>query len=106
MSCLSPLFSRVIYSVGNELLIVSLASYSSSQQCLQSRPTSHETLEGATPTKNAWRDSEVWLFYLLISRYYAHRIVTCVKQNNVIICLYDLMLHTLINKIVNVNIME
>ena len=28
------------------------------------------------------------------------------KQNNVIICLYDLMLHTLINKILNVNIME
>ena len=61
---------------------------------------------GATPTKNAWWDSEVWLFYLLISRYYAHRIVTCVKQNNVIICLYDLMPHTLINKILNVNIME
>ena len=42
MSCLIPLFSRVIYSVGNELLIVSLAS---------SRPTSHciilhETLGG------------------------------------------------------------
>ena len=38
--------------------------------------------------------------------YYAHRIVTCVKQNKVIICLYDLMLNTLINKILNVNIME
>ena len=78
-----------------------------------SRPTSHciilhETLGGggATPTKNAWCDSEVWLFYLIISRYYAYRIVTCVKQNNVIICLYDLMLHTLINKILNVNIIK
>ena len=81
------------------------------EQCLQSRPTSHciilpETLGVATPTKNAWWDSEVWLFYLLISRCYAHRIVICVKQNNVIIFLYDLMLHTLINKILNLNIME
>ena len=47
-------------------------------------------------------DSEVWLFY----RLYAHKIVTCVKQNNIIIFLYDLMLHILINKILHVNIME
>ena len=46
------------------------------------------------------------ILYLLISRYYAHKIVTCVKQNNIIIFLYDLMLHTLKNKILHVNIME
>ena len=80
---------------------------------LQPRPTSdciilHETCGGATPTKKTWWDSEVWLYYLLISRYFAHKIVTCVKQNNhfFIILLYDLMLHSLINKILHVNIME
>ena len=41
-----------------------------------------------------------------MSRYYAHKIVTCVKQNNIIIFFCDLMLHTLINKILNVNSME
>ena len=41
-----------------------------------------------------------------IYSFHAHRIVTCVKQNNVIIFLYDLVLHNLINKILNVNIME
>ena len=84
MSCRIPLFSRVIYSVGNELLILLLAAF----------------------VIYAWWDSEVWLFCLLVSRYYAHTILTCVKQNNILICLCDLMLHTLINKILNVNIME
>ena len=66
----SSLQPYVIYSVGNELLIVLLASKIHQPTLnLQSRPTSyciilHEKCRGATPTKYAW-----WYSVILVTHF-------------------------------------
>ena len=110
MSCQIPLFSRVIYSVGNEFLkVYCLLRYPAANNVYNLGQSHciilHETFGGATPTKTPGGILKYgYSIYSFQVNYYAHKIATCVKQNNIIIFLCDLMLHTLINKILNVNI--